>query len=211
MQEGDNAYMSTSDTYALNISTDATATDAWYLLGGTHYLYHFSCCDESDPTDLDNGGVVTTASAITYGLDAYWTWPCAAGTFSADGYEHGDAVDAVDPTCEVDSTGSCTIGSVTSSCPLAGYCPDACEACPSGAYLEVATDSFNKHFQHITQDTCSLCPVGKWQDGSTTPTAHDSLDDCEACPVGEYGDEVGGTVCKVHLLYNLNYLLYNLN
>ena len=158
--------------------------------------------NESDPTDLDNGGVVTTASAITYGLDAYWTWPCAAGTFSADGYEHEGARRG-DPTREAHSTGSCTIGTVK-VCPLAGYCPDACEACPSGAYLEVATDSFNKHFQHITQDTCSLCPVGKWQNGSTTPTAHDSLDDCEACPLGEYGDEVGATVCKVHLLYNLN-------
>ena len=203
MQSGDDAYIQISDTYALNISTDATATDAWYILGGTHYLYHFSCCGESDPTDLDNGGVVTTASAITYGLDAYWTWPCPGGTFSADGYEHGDALNAVDPTCEVTdgytkSNGSpCEVGSVSSDCPLTGYCPDACTACPSGAYLEVATDSFNKHFQHITQDACSLCPVGKWQNGSTTPAAHNSLDDCVACPVGEYGDEVGATVCKV--------------
>ena len=196
VQLGDDAYITTSDTYALNISTDATATDAWYILGGTHYLYHFSCCGESDPTDLDNGGVVTVASAITYGLDAYWTWPCPGGTFSADGYEHSDALDAVDPTCEVDS-GSCTIGTVNTNCPLAGYCPDTCTACPSGTYLEVATDSFNKHFQHMTQDMCSLCPVGKWQNGSTTPAAHNSLDDCVACPVGEYGDEVGATVCKV--------------
>ena len=188
--------------FALNVSTDATTTSAWYLLGGTHYLYHFSCCDDSDPTDHDNGGVVTTASAITYGLDAYWTWPCAAGTFSADGYEHGDALDALDPTCEVDSTGSCTIGSVSTSCPLAGYCPDACSACPSGSYLEVADGSFNKHFQHITQGTCSLCPVGKWQDGATTPAAHDSLDDCEACAVGEYGDEVGATTCKVKFIFS---------
>ena len=69
-------------------------------------------------------------------------------------------------------------------CPLAGYCPDACSACPSGSYLEVADGSFNKHFQHITQDTCALCPVGKWLlkmvDGDA-PVSHDSLDDCIEC------------------------------
>ena len=174
----------TSTTYALNLTTDATSATAWYLLGGTHYLYHFSNANQSDPTDLDNGGVITTASAITYGLDSYWTWPCAAGTFSADGYQHGGALNVADPTCEVDTTGSCTIGTVSTTCPLAGYCPDACSACPSGSYLEVADGSFNKHFQHITQDTCALCPVGKWLlkmvDGDA-PVSHDSLDDCIEC------------------------------
>ena len=182
--KGKDAYISTGTTYALDLTTDATSATAWYLLGGTHYLYHFSNADQSDPTDLDNGGVITTASAITYGLDSYWTWPCAAGTFSADGYQHGGALNVADPTCEVDSTGSCTIGTVSTTCPLAGYCPDACSACPSGSYLEVADGSFNKHFQHITKDTCALCLVGKWLlkmvDGDA-PVSHDSLDDCTDC------------------------------
>ena len=184
--EGADVYSETSSINALDVTTDATASDAWYLLGGTHYLYHFDCCGQSDPTDVENGGIVTTASAITYGLDNYWTWPCEPGTFSADGYEHGGSINAADPTCEVDSTGSCTIGSPSTSCPLAGSCPDACTPCPSGSYLEIADDAFNKHFQHISQDACALCPVGKWQSdtGSQTADAHDSIKDCNDCRCG---------------------------
>ena len=154
----------------MNITTNADGDVDWYLVGGTHYLYHFSCCDGTDPTDVDDdgAGVVTVASAITYGLSNYWTRPCAAGTWSYDGYEHGNGINGADPTCEIVPTTAptsgdtaCSVGmsSPNSDCPLAGACPDPCATCSSGKYLQV--ESFNKHFDHMTEDACARCPVGK--------------------------------------------------
>ena len=136
------------------------STNDVYLFGANIIYVYFINGGVSVP-DIDTTSRVMTG---VYGVSMYWTFPCAPGTWSQDGYEHTPAMNLIDTTCEETSpsagadstkTNQCNHKQANEFCPFAGECPNSCMVCAAGRYIESGGDFFkDTHFIHLLERSC---------------------------------------------------------
>jgi len=149
----------------------------------------------------DDGSLAFRRTVLDAVLDAscdatidvrHYTYPCAAGTVSADGLEHGNT-DAyrdvhgatIDQNDEA-FTGACTAGADAGSDDA---CLAPCTPCADGTYRAYSLDRFS------VIAGCHACPAGRHLQGDGDPANHDDEADCTPCEPGRFGDVTGADVC----------------
>ena len=173
-------------TDAALLQVDLTHTR--FILDPNCVLFLYQANSDGSPafkTTLED--TVLNSSSTTSLIDhVYWTTPCGAGQFSADGIDHGDGDDTKD-------IHGVTIDENDPSCDNNDVpCLDRCETCPPGKYLPFTLN----RFAHVGEISCFSCPVGTSLDDEGHWWLHDSVDDCVPCDPGTFSNEPGSQRCS---------------